>query len=256
MKPGAFIISFLFFCTTSYCQREILQGRFDEGYINFKLGRFDTASKIFTEVLEKTDINGVKKACYLYRGFSYEGLANYKLALMDFDKAVEFDSVDLATYVDRAKIKIKLNDIDGARTDYGHVLLKDSINNQGQAALYGLGLMEYQLKNYLSAITAFDQLVKLNRWDFEAFYYRGCAKEELADLAGAIADYDKALQIKPAYMEPYGKRGSAKIKILTSKGITKPTVEQTREACDDLQKAKSAGDKSVQGLIQTYCSKK
>lgn len=256
MKFIIFLSSFLLFSNSGYCQIELLQGRFDEGYINFQAHRFDTASKIFTEILGKTDHTGLKKACHLYRGFSYEGLLNYKLALMDFDKAVELDSVDLATYVDRAKIKIKSKDFDGAELDYRHVLSKDSLNNQGQAALYGLGLLELQLKNYSSSIQAFDKLVKLNRWDFEAFYYRGCAKEQLSDLTSAIADYDKAIQIKPTFTEPYGKRGAAKIKLLTSNQKTKPTKEQTRDACEDLQKAKAAGDKTVEGLLRTYCTKK
>ena len=75
------------------------------------------------------------------------------------------------------------------------------------------------------------------------------------DSQGSIKDYDKAIELNPDYKEAYANRGVAKINLLTTGGNIKPTKEQTKDACADLQKAKKLGDNTVDDMIFIYCGK-
>lgn len=210
----------------------------------------------FSDVLKKATDDKVKKFCYIYRAFSYNGLNDFKNAIVDLDKAIELDPNDMASYTDRGKTKAYTNDLDGARKDFLFILTKDSTGEQGQAALYYLAKIEYQLGKFQNSIEYYDKLIKLMPNDAELYFNRGAAKGMLMNSEGAIKDYDKAIQLKADYMEAYANRGVSKINLLTTKGNIQPTKQQTSDACADLKKAKQLGDKTVDDIIFIYCEKK
>lgn len=112
--------------------------------------------------------------------------------------------------------------------------------------------------NNEEAIKLYDEAIKLNPTVAQIYFNRGTVKSNSFDFDGAIKDYDKAIEINPNYMEAYGNRGNAKINVFTSKGNLEPTSEQTKSACEDLEKSKSLGDNTIQteDNIYLYCRKK
>jgi tetratricopeptide (TPR) repeat protein len=84
-------------------------------------------------------------------------------------------------------------------------------------------------------------------------FIRGTANDQLKKFDLAIIDYSYAITFNPDYFEAYANRGVAKINQLQTKGIFKPTKEQTDSACLDLNKALSMGDTSIQDMITLYC---
>jgi tetratricopeptide (TPR) repeat protein len=199
----------------------------------------------------------MKKMCYIYRAFSYNGLGEYEKAIPDLDKAIELDPTDLASYIDRGKTKGYANDLTGSKKDFLYILTKDSTRDQAQAAFYYLGLIAYQQKEAKEAINYYDKFLILVPDDAEVYFNRGCVKDFLLrDLEGSIKDYDKAIELDPNYAEAYANRGAVKINLLTRRGIIQPSKEQTKDACADLKKAKKLGDNAVDDMIFIFCDKK
>ena len=64
----------------------------------------------------------------------------------------------------------------------------------------GISLM-YDKSRFAEAVEQFDQAIKYNKDNFEAYYYRGCAKFNMNKLNDAIVDLEKALEIKPGYAD-------------------------------------------------------
>lgn len=233
-----------------------LKPDFDKAVSLLKTERYPEAQKAFTDVLAKATDDKLKKFCFIYRAFSYNGTGDYLKAISDLDKAIELDTLDMASYTDRGKTKGYAKDVDGAKQDFRHILSKDSTSKQAEAALYYLGLIAYQQHEYEQAIIFYDKYLLLAPNDPEVYFNRGSAKDMLMDPAASIKDYDKAIQLEPNYREAYANRGVAKINLIRRNGNIQPTKEQTKDACADLKKAKKLGDNTVNDMIFIHCDKK
>ena len=75
------------------------------------------------------------------------------------------------------------------------------------------GMEVAEVKHMRAAILWYNQAIKLNPDDAEAYYDRGVAKYELKDYAGAIADCDEAIKLKPDSALVYHARGCFKEKL-------------------------------------------
>ncbi|MEO7984256.1 MAG: tetratricopeptide repeat protein [Bacteroidota bacterium] len=233
-----------------------LKTDFDNGVKFLQSQNYKKAMETFSGVLKKATEKELKKFCYIYRGFSYNGLGDYKNSIADLDKAIELDPEDLASYMDRGKTKAYSNDLDGSKKDFLFILARDSTGEQGQAALYYLAKIAYQQIKFDESIKYYDKIITLVPNDPELYFNRGAAKGMLMNNEGCITDYDKAIALKPDYMEAYANRGVAKINLLTTKGNIQPTKEQTMDGCADLKKVKQLGNNSVDDMIFVYCDKK
>jgi tetratricopeptide (TPR) repeat protein len=60
------------------------------------------------------------------------------------------------------------------------------------------------------AITDYDQAIRLNPNNDEAYYNRGIWRSEKGDIDGAIADYDQAIRLNPKAASAYINRGAAR----------------------------------------------
>ena len=50
---------------------------------------------------------------------------------------------------------------------------------------------------------AFTKAIKYDKNNYEAYYYRGCAKVNASKHREAIADFEKAVELKPDYADAY-----------------------------------------------------
>ena len=56
---------------------------------------------------------------------------------------------------------------------------------------------------YEEAEEAFTKAIKYDKNNYEAFYYRGCAKVNATKYKDAIVDFEKAIELKPDYADAY-----------------------------------------------------
>lgn len=248
------IILFLTIYFGLHAQEEA-QKAFSEGVKQLKAKNFVEAESLFSTAIEKGETeNGLKMAC-IYKGFALNGQGKYDDAIVCFDQAIENDSLDPASYIDRALAYSYKKDYTNAIKDFNHVLKLDSTEKQAEAAYFYLGKIKMLISENEDAILYFDKLIELVPTDAEAYFLRGTAKSNIMDSNGAIADFDKAIELRPNYMEAYANRGVQKINKLSVEQKTGKNIKCIEDPCSDLLKAKELGDTSVEDMIFLYCKK-
>jgi tetratricopeptide (TPR) repeat protein len=248
------IILFLTVSFGLHAQEEA-QKVFSEGVRQLKAKNFVEAEGLFSTAIEKGETENGLKMSHIYKGFSLNGQGKYDDAIICFGKAIEIDSLDPASFTDRALAYSYKKDYPNAIKDFEHVLTLDSTGEQAEAAYFYLGKIKMLTYDNEAAILSFDKLIELVPTDAEAFFLRGTAKSNIMDSDGAIADFDKAIELRPNYMEAYANRGVQKINKLPVEQKTGKNIKCIEDPCSDLLKAKELGDASVEDMIFLYCKK-
>jgi tetratricopeptide (TPR) repeat protein len=102
-----------------------------------------------------------------------------------------------AALVNRADVKLRLEDYAGGLTDSDRAIAMDS--SLGSAHL-NRGAALVGLKRFQEAMPSLDKAIALNANKLESAYFdRGLAKESLGDIRGAYHDYLMAVQINPNF---------------------------------------------------------
>jgi lipoprotein NlpI len=84
------------------------------------------------------------------------------------------------------------------------------LNPQNVNAYFNRGLVKSRLEDWDGAIADFTQTIALDSSNAGAYFYRGYIKARTGDSDGAITDYTHAIRIEPKRAEFYGSRGLAK----------------------------------------------
>lgn len=111
---------------------------------------------------------------YFIDGVASALLDSFKLAILDFDKAIE-------------------------------------LNPKYESAYFNRGTSKLRLKNFREAIIDFNKAIELNQNSELYFFGRGVAKFNLLDYTGSLKDFNKAIDLKNDYAEAYYLRGHIRI---------------------------------------------
>lgn len=57
--------------------------------------------------------------------------------------------------------------------------------------------------NYDEAVEIFTKAIRYDKGNYEAYYYRGCARINLREYEAALADFEKAVDLKHDYADAY-----------------------------------------------------
>lgn len=146
---------------------------------------------------------------------------DYAGALIDFDKAIEFNPAYVRAYYERGRTQDRLGDYDSAIAACTQVLEMDPDEAD---AYYGLGTIKAKLGDYTEAIVDLDKAIELDAQHAEAYSNRGGVKfalgesetahgnaEKAQSFEAAIADCNKAIKIDPEDAYTYNFRGGAKL---------------------------------------------
>lgn len=230
------------------------QEAYNQGITLLRQQNFVKAEEKFSLAIENTDNQKILKMSYIFRAFALNEQSKFDKAIKDFDKAIEIDPNDLASYIDRGKTYAYQKDYDNAIKDFEKVVETSPKGSQAEGAYYYLGRI-YSLKyDSKKAVKYFDKLIELSPKDAEAYFLRGVAKGNLLKPKEAIVDYDLAIKYNPNYMEAYANRGVEKINLIPIEDkIGK--IDCLEEPCADLLKARKLGDNAVKDMIELYCKK-
>lgn len=221
---------------------------------HYNSGQYSKAIENFSELLKIDVDKGIKKRLYINRALAYRDNLDYDDAVIDFTKAIELDSSDMATFLDRGLSYYFQRNFERAELDFNYVRNKNTNAKMFENATYWLTKIEFSRMNFPKAIDYSNELIKLNEKDSEFYFLRGTAYSNLREYENAISDYDRALKIQPKYLEALTNRGIAKVNLFSKNPNLQPTRRQRKSACADLKKAFDLGDiANTEDLIFIYC---
>lgn len=131
---------------------------------------------------------------YFNLGILYHHLNKNKEALTSLNKAIQLDSLNVESYINRATVYFHLKDWERAKNDLKFVLARD----QKQANAYNvMGLIHMEEKQLGSSIEAFNMALELEPNNPFFLNNRGLSFVFLNKMPEAEADINKSIRLKP-----------------------------------------------------------
>ena len=186
---------------------EKLQELYQKSSFLIRDQKWEELVSVLTEIIS-LELNQKKRArAYYNRGNAKDKLGEYKVAIADYDKAIELNPDYAGAYNNRGNAKGKLGEYKAAIADYDKAI---ELNPDDARAYNNRGNAKGKLGEYKAAIADYDKVIELNPDDAGAYNNRGNAKGGLGEYKAAIVDYDKAIELNPDYAGAYNNRGNAK----------------------------------------------
>jgi len=93
--------------------------------------------------------------------------------------------------------------------------------------------------NYEEAEETLTKAIKYDKHNFEAYYYRGCAKVNAKKYNEAITDFEKAVELKPDYADAY-----------FNLGRTYYLLNKEDKACENYKLAEKYGRPNLEDYLK------
>ncbi len=158
--------------------------------------------------------------------------------LEEYTATVKFDS-DYSFYMNRANVKHKYKDYEGAIADYTKAM---DFNTNMEYLYFTRGGDRMNIHNYRGAIEDFDMVIEKYRYNETVFWFRGEARRQIKDYKGAVLDYTLAINMNDAFAPAYTGRGTIFI-----------AIGEKESGCADLHAAKELGAKDIDEYIKIHC---
>ena len=113
-----------------------------------------------------------------------------------FGKALHYKPKDIGCYVNRAAVRLHINNLRGAMADYD-MALELAPNNF--LAHYNRGLLRMQVGDNNRAIEDFDYVLSLEPGNIMALFNRATLLDKTGDLRGAVRDYSIVIEKFPNF---------------------------------------------------------
>jgi tetratricopeptide (TPR) repeat protein/S1-C subfamily serine protease len=150
------------------------------------------------------ELNPNHAGAYYNRGLLYSDQKKYDLALSDYDKAIEINHNYAEAYVNRGVLYRLQEKYELALADYDKAI---ELNRNDAVAYYNRGNLYKNLQKYDSALADYNQAIKLNRNFANAYYNRGVLYIDLQKYDLALSDFSKAIEINRNFAGAYNNRG-------------------------------------------------
>ncbi|MFN9318352.1 MAG: tetratricopeptide repeat protein, partial [Microcystis sp.] len=193
---------------------------YNEKYVVLsELKRYDEELAAITQA-----INLAPRAAWYYnRGILYYNQQKYKLALDDYNKAIELNPNYALAYYNRGNLYRRQQKYKLALDDYNQAI---KINSDFAGAYYNRGNLYKDLQKYDLALSDYSKAIDINPNFAEAYNNRGNLYKNLQKYELALSDYNQAIRINPNFALAYANRG-----------ILYAILGQSEKAKIDLQQA-------------------
>ncbi len=168
-----------------------------QGLAALESGDATTALTAFTRALE-VDSNDV--ISLINRGIAYARLNDHKKAAADYSRALKSSPKDHRIYYNRGIAYYHSGEYAKALNDFNHSLLLKPGNSK---ALFNRALVYDALGNIDKSLLDYNQVIKLDPRDVQALNNRGALYLQKKLYAKAAADFSQAIKIDPAFGDAY-----------------------------------------------------
>lgn len=144
---------------------------------------------------------------YYARANEYFDYGNLKYAMLDYQKAYQMDSTNPAHALGLSDCLFEVNNADGA---IGVLMdfLKSDPNNTDILLNLGIDYFLLPKPEYQKAMDAFNQVLKLDVQNADAYFYKGLIYKESGDTAKAISNFQTTVETDPDYYDAFMQLGS------------------------------------------------
>jgi tetratricopeptide (TPR) repeat protein len=135
---------------------------------------------------------------------------------------------------------------------------------------------KHSKQEFAEAIKDYDQVIKIEKNNENAYFNRGTCYLALKKLEQALEDLNKAIELDPTFTKAYYNRASVYImqkkyaeslpdldkiigldisfpNVLTLRGQIRAQIGNKEDACKDFRKAKEIGDKNADEYLNRFC---
>ncbi|MFN6306887.1 MAG: tetratricopeptide repeat protein [Microcystis sp.] len=184
-----------------------------------RLKRYDEGLAAITQAIELAP----RAVWYGNRGNLYRDQQKYKLALDDYNKAIELNPNHAGAYYNRGLLYSDQKKYDLALSDYDKAI---EINPNYAEAYVNRGVLYRLQEKYELALADYDKAIDINHDLAEAYFGRGILYYHQKKYELALADLTQVIDINPNLAQAY-----------LGRGLLYAILRQTEKAKIDLQQA-------------------
>ncbi len=189
------------------------------GNARFKLEDYEGAIGDYTQAII---VNPDDAISYRNRAYTRYFVGDYEGAIEDYtqaikinpnDETIDITSEKFSTFLrNRPKFKDRIQDInqDINKTRNQDINKTRTYIHYPSDYIYSQSAkFRWDLGDYEGAIADYNEVIKANPQDAQAYFLRGNANYDLGDISAAIEDYNKTININPQQAEAYYQLGNA-----------------------------------------------
>ena len=204
-------------------------------------------------------------------GLTYEVTHDTLRAIYTYQRALEIAPAHAVAQRNLLSLARQRND-----TTLERQTLANTADDLSYDSYFQRGLSYLQRDEYALAIQHFDQALALEPYRTEALLQRGFAHEKVLRLPAALSDYTMAIRLDPSAEKAYSNRANVYFRqekywqaigdynrvlsinpdnatVWLNRGLTYHRLGKRKEACQDLQKARTMGSTAAANPIAKLC---
>lgn len=167
-----------------------------EGYNNRGLNRLEQKEyqKAIVDFNTAIEWNSIFYEPYMNRGIVFRNMGLYQSAIADFNQVIGLDSTNLKGYLNRALTFERIGDDEKAEQD---LLYTITLNPNTKQAYQNLGEIYYRQRQFDKAINAFENLLFADSTDYWGYYWIALSYDAKRRYPEAIKAYERFIHIAP-----------------------------------------------------------
>jgi tetratricopeptide (TPR) repeat protein len=186
----------------------------NRGFCYQKLRKYDLAIADYTKALELEPAMGA--IVHGNRGYCYKSLGKPDLAAADFTKALELDSHSQdPLLLERGRMLVDLGDVESAEKDFNKALEFPGIRAQAYSELAYIAIGR---QDVAACISLASKAIETDADFVDGWVNRGACEIMSARFAEAVKDLSTAVKVKPDYVPAYLNRSAAYASMRNCKG--------------------------------------
>lgn len=226
---------------------------------DFMKKRYDKALIGFQRISYAPEVALIKAR--RYQALCYEGLKQYKNALLVYDTLIAASPDQMELYVSRGRLNAIIGNLDEAKSDLDYAISQSpgdivallergtlyerskafdkaltdyhtavSLAPEDPEAVYRRGKLYTQLNRFDAALEDFKRSILLDPNNGERYKGRAMLHERMLQFGPALADYSSALQYNPTDAEAYNNRAKIHIRYFRMEQALLDAIEAVKIA--------------------------